>query len=135
MPQTKQFTLEQRKELTEILENLEEESLITEWNGFCDWNNDPDSSIEELDRLDDLFYGRPLELVSLIDCDSFDLNDPYFTCSDGWIVTTDRPLDWITDYDFIVDFIESETFKRGYWSHADEVEEFMKKIKEENGGE
>lgn len=94
--------LEER--INEVLEEMDNDMLVTVWNEFCEADSRYDDIIECMENLDDYLYGlKPSEILDRVDSD-FSTSDDYFSES-GWgeIESFDNPRDHI-DLDEVAEY-------------------------------
>lgn len=97
-----------REKLQEIIDNADENDIITWWNDHCDCDTD---CIYYMDELDGYFDGRncksPTDIIDSLDSD-FSTSDYYFTEGDYGLKSFDDIYDVVDDDDLIDYMLEAD---------------------------
>lgn len=72
------MNIEQAKDI--LIDNLSDDELITEYNEYCEYNNDMDSVVYSMDEFDEVMKNlTPIELAINVVYGEFNPSDDWFT--------------------------------------------------------
>lgn len=116
-----------RKEnILEILQELDDETLLTVWNEYCDEDNMFDDHIYWNDEFNEVFQNRFPEDIAQVICNGeFSINDEYFTFNGYGNLKSSSNVNNLICIEDLVNFIlrNNETFN---------IDELGELLEEEN---
>lgn len=90
--------MSKKEQIIEVLENLSTEDAVYVWNEYCEYTNNMDDYIYDMDELDYILWDlAPSDVLEAVYTDCFSINDSYFYYSIYGI----KSADWLADVDCI----------------------------------
>lgn len=114
------------EKVKEILENLDENDLISVWNSYCDLNNYYEDRIYGMYEIDDLFYDvKASDFLDKLSGD-FNHNDEYFKDSIYGLESFNYASD-VVDFDDLAKYIVNNEDTLD----CAEIEDYLEELEEE----